>query len=78
MVGFVTKVKTIVGCPVRVLTSEDVRTVIFNPKGGWNLGVALARSAGAGTGTVGTGMVEAVARKRKRAVVEEMKLKPKI
>jgi hypothetical protein len=43
---------------------------IFTSKGGWDLGVALVHSAGAG-------MVEAVARRRKRAEAE-MQLRPKI
>jgi hypothetical protein len=54
------KVKTIVDCQVRILTGEDVgrssvrntrrgkKKAIFTPKGGLDLGAALARSAGAG------------------------------
>jgi hypothetical protein len=46
------------------------KKAIFIPKGGLDLGVALARS-------VGAGMTEAVARKRKLAEAET-KLRPKI
>jgi hypothetical protein len=51
-------------------TRRGKKKAIFTPKGGLDLGVALARSAGAG-------MTEAVARKRK-LVEAETKLRPKI